>query len=163
MPDTPVSGDDVDALKLLQAQHEDVKTMFERYDSLVEDEAPADERQQLAKNICAALTIHAQIEEEVFYPAAREALDEEDLLDEALVEHDSAKRLIAEIEAMKADDPMFDAKVKVLGEYIDHHVQEEEHEMFPKARKSEMDLQALGEQMKQRTMALVEEMGIVPA
>ncbi len=95
-------------------------------------------------------TVHAQIEEEIFYPAAYEALDDDDLLDEAEVEHASAKYLIAQIEASSPSEPLFDAKVKVLGEYVDHHVQEEEKEMFPECRASDMDLKALGEQLRAR-------------
>jgi hemerythrin superfamily protein len=95
------------------------------------------------------LTVHAEAEEEIFYPAAREAIEEQDLLDEAEVEHASAKDLIAQIEAMDSSDPLYDAKVTVLGEYIDHHVEEEEKEMFPKVKKAKLDLEALGEEILQ--------------
>ena len=110
------------------------------------------EKQELTNNICKALTIHAQIEEEIFYPAAYDAFDDEgdDLVDEAQVEHASAKALIAEISAMTVGEPLFDAKVKVLGEYIKHHVEEEETEMFPECRDAGMDLKALGEQLLAR-------------
>ena len=101
------------------------------------------------------LTAHATVEEEIFYPAAREAIGEEDLLDEAEVEHASAKSLIAQIEASGPDEALYDAKVTVLGEYIDHHVQEEEGEMFPKCRESAMNLKALGASMATRKQQLL--------
>lgn len=152
-----------DALALLVAQHRDVKAMFTMYQQLVDEEADAERRGALAREICTALTIHATIEEEIFYPAARTALDDDDLLDEATVEHASAKSLIAQIEGMQPDDGLFDAKVKVLGEYIDHHVQEEEGEMFKKAKRAGMDLDRLGAELAQRTLQLVEETGYADA
>jgi Hemerythrin HHE cation binding domain len=102
--------------------------------------------------------VHAQIEEEIFYPHAREAIDDDDLLDEALVEHDGAKKLIAEIKEMEAGEDLFDAKVKVLGEMIRHHVEEEEDELFPEVEKSEMDMEAVSEQLAQRRAELMGEM-----
>jgi hemerythrin superfamily protein len=140
-----------DAIKLLKADHKEVKTWFKQYEDL---EADAD-KQALAERICLALTVHAQIEEEIFYPAARAAIDDADLFDEAEVEHGTAKQLIAEIQAMKVGDRLFDAKVIVLGEYIDHHVEEEENEMFPEARDSDLDLKALGIQLAARKVALM--------
>lgn len=139
-----------DAIKLLTDDHKAVKKLFKDYEKLVKSEAGDEEKQVLAIRICALLTIHAEIEEEIFYPAAREALEEQDLLDEAEVEHASAKDLIAQIEAMQPSDPLFDAKVTVLGEYIDHHVKEEEEEMFPKVKKSEVDLVAVGQELSAR-------------
>lgn len=144
-----------DAIKLLKDDHKEVKTYFKQYESL-EDDA---EKQALADKICLALTIHAQIEEEIYYPATREAIDDDDLLDEAEVEHASAKQLIAEIQAMKAGDRFFDAKVTVLGEYIDHHVEEEESEMFPESRDSDLDLKALGAQLATRKAELMTQAG----
>ena len=140
-----------DAIALLKADHREVKTMFEQYDK-TEDDA---EKAELAQKICAALKVHAQIEEEIFYPAAYEAIDDDDLLDEAEVEHASAKDLIAQIEAGQPGEPLFDAKVKVLGEYIDHHVKEEEGELFPECRSSKMDLKTLGTQMASRKQELM--------
>lgn len=145
-----------DAIKLLKDDHKEVKTYFKQYESL-EDDA---EKQALADKICKALTVHAQIEEEIFYPAAREAIDDDDLLDEAEVEHASAKQLIAEIQGMMAGDRLFDAKVTVLGEYIDHHVEEEESEMFPESRDSDLDLKALGVQLAERKAELMAEIGL---
>ena len=146
-----------DATALLARDHAEVRKLFKEYDKLAEDEADGEERQALAEQICTMLTAHATIEEEIFYPAAREAQVESDLLDEAEVEHDSAKDLIAQIQSMSADDELYDAKVKVLGEYVDHHVQEEENEMFPQCRKSEMDLAALAEALAERKSELLAE------
>jgi len=140
-----------DAIKLLKDDHKQVKTWFRQYESL-EDDA---DKQALAEQICLALTVHTQIEEEIFYPAARGAIADGDLLDEAEVEHASAKQLIAEIQAMKAGDRLFDAKVTVLGEYVNHHVEEEETEMFPEARDSDLDLKALGVELAERKAALM--------
>lgn len=155
---TPADESQPDAIYLLTSDHEKVKTMFETYADLVEAEADGDERQALAEQICQALTVHATIEEEIFYPTARNALEEQDLLDEAEVEHASAKDLIAQIMDMDPDEELFDAKVTVLGEYIEHHVREEEDEMFPKVRESELDLEALGEQMQIRKEELMSEL-----
>ena len=121
---------------MLQRDHTEVHKLFKQYEKLAKAEAPAAEREALAKQICTLVRVHAQIEEEIFYPAARQAQVEDDLMDEADVEHASAKELIAQIESMQADDDHYDAKLKVLGEYIDHHVEEEQNEMFPKCRKA---------------------------
>ena len=147
-----------DATKLLMQDHKEVHALFEQYKKLAEGEAEASERQALAEEICNMLTVHATVEEEIFYPAAREAEVDSDLLDEAEVEHASAKDLIAQIESMGADDDLFDAKVTVLGEYIDHHVKEEEGELFPKCRKADMDLAALGEELAERKSELMAEL-----
>lgn len=144
-----------DAIKLLKDDHKEVKTWFEQYEVL-EDDA---EKQALADKICLALIVHTTIEEEIYYPATREAIDDDDLLDEAEVEHASAKALIAEIKAMKAGDRLFDAKITVLGEYINHHVEEEESEMFPESRDSDLDLKALGIQLAQRKAELYAQAG----
>jgi len=146
-----------DATALLQRDHAEVKKLFKQYEKLADAEADGAEREELAAQICAMLTVHATIEEEIFYPAARAAEVDADLLDEANVEHASAKDLIAQIESMSPDDELYDAKVSVLGEYIDHHVQEEEGEMFPKCRKSEMDLAALAEALAERKSELMAE------
>jgi len=135
-----------DAIALLTADHKRVKKMFKQFDKMKEDGASAD-KQALAQQICAELTLHAEVEEQIFYPATREAIDDDDMLNEAEVEHASAKDLIAQIESGDPSDPLWDAKVSVLGEYVDHHVQEEEEEMFRKARKAKMDLEALGQQI----------------
>ena len=138
-----------DAIALLTADHREVSAMFKQYEGLGERAKAS--KKKLADEICTALTLHTQIEEEIFYPAMREAGKEaEDMVDEAVVEHASAKDLIAQLQEMDPEDDLYDAKVKVLSEQIDHHVKEEEKEMFPKAKKSKLDLVALGEEMALR-------------
>lgn len=144
-----------DAIKLLKDDHREVKTWFKEFENL---EADA-EKEKLARKICLALSVHARIEEELFYPALRKAIDDEDLLDEAEVEHASAKQLIAEIEAMSPKDRLFDAKIKVLGEYVTHHIGEEENELFPEARESGVDLKDLGAQLAKRKDELMKQKG----
>jgi hemerythrin superfamily protein len=136
MPTTTPARREKDACDLLDADHKAVKKMFKEYEELMESKARAakQKRLELAMQICKELTVHAQIEEEIFYPAVRAAIKETDLLAEAEVEHQTAKDLIAQIESATEVDEQFDAKVIVLGEYIDHHVKEERNEMFPKAR-----------------------------
>ncbi len=144
----------VDAIAMLVADHKKVKALFEQFEGL-SDRSKASKK-KLADEICMELTVHAEVEEQVFYPAVRKPIKDEDLMDEAVVEHASAKELIAQILDMDPGDDLYDAKVKVLSEQIEHHVGEEEGEMFPKVRKSDVDLAALGEQMeafKQTLMA----------
>ncbi len=148
-----------DALQILTADHARVKKMFKEFESLIEDEAN-EEAEQLAKQICTELTVHAMLEEEIFYPEVRKAIDDEDLIDEAEVEHQTVKDLIAQIESMNSPDEKFSAKVTVLGEYVDHHVQEEQDEMFPKAKQAKMDLAGLGERLLARKQELMAEMGM---
>lgn len=143
-----------DAVKLLTEDHKKVTRLFKEFEKLKED-GSAKEKSAIVQQICAELTVHATVEEEIFYPAVRESIDDiEDLVDEADVEHASAKSLIAELEAMKPGDDHYDAKVTVLGEYIDHHVQEEQDEMFPKAKKAKLDMAQLGERILQRKQEL---------
>ena len=145
-----------DAIALLKADHRQVEEWFEQFESTRSDAR----KQSLAQKVCQALKVHTQIEEEIFYPAAREALDEEDLLDEAVVEHATAKDLIAQILEMEPSAELYDAKVKVLGEYIEHHVQEEEGEMFKLVKKSDMDLDGIGAELEERKQELLEEEGV---
>jgi hemerythrin superfamily protein len=140
-----------DAIKLLKSDHQQVKQWFDDFEK-TDDDA---KKQKLARDICQALTVHAQIEEDIFYPAARDADVDDDLLDEANVEHASAKHLIAQIESMDTGDPLFDATVRVLGEYVKHHVAEEENELFPECRESNMDLAALGKKLADRKAELM--------
>lgn len=135
-----------DAIKLLMHDHAEVKKMFKQFETLA-SRSDLEGKVAVANRICMELLIHTQVEEEVFYPAARAALHEEDMMNEAKVEHDSARELIAQIQSMDPQDAMYDAKVIVLGEYIEHHVQEEEKEMFPKMKKAKCDLQQLGARM----------------
>lgn len=148
----PTETDPQDAIQLLTDDHEHVKSLFEQYEELG-DRAYVS-KHKLALQICDELTRHTMIEEEIFYPAVRKALKDDDMLDEAVVEHASAKDLIAQIQSMEASDDLFDAKVKVLSEMIEHHVGEEEGEMFPKVRKAKLDLQELGAAMAARKEAI---------
>ena len=155
----PKSARTPDAIALLKADHDKVRKLFKKFESLHEDEED-DQAEAVATQICNELKIHTTIEEEILYPALREALDDEDLVNEAEVEHASAKDLISQIEGTSSSDDKYAAKVIVLGEYINHHVEEEHDEMFPKARKAKMDLKALGEQMAARKRELQAEMGM---
>ncbi|MDB5707477.1 MAG: hemerythrin [Sphingomonas bacterium] len=142
-----------DAIALLKADHRKVEELFGQYEGATGD----GRKQKIAMQICLELTVHAQIEEEIFYPAC-EGKIEEDLLKEAYVEHDGAKVLIAEIEAGGPDDEYYDAKVKVLSEQIEHHVEEEEKRMegmFSQARKAGLDMDALGDQLRARKEELI--------
>lgn len=145
-----------DALQLLKSDHAEVKALFDQFEKLGE-EGDALEKESLVREACANLTVHATLEEEIFYPAAREVPDVDALLNEAAVEHGGAKDLITKLEAMDSDDEMFDAHFTVLSEYIKHHVKEEEGELFPKVAKSDLDLDALGEAMQARKDELSEE------
>ena len=144
-----------DAVSLLSADHAEVKQMFETYRQLVDENADDEQRGELARKICSMLTVHAEIEEEIFYPAMRDNVDDELTVDEAEVEHASAKELIEQLEGMDPGDALYDAKVIVLGEYVDHHVQEEENEMFPQAEKSGIDLDGLGAELASRKRELM--------
>lgn len=154
------SSNTKDAIHLLTADHKEVKALFKEYDKLVEGEGADEEKQALAEEICLKLTVHATVEEEIFYPASRPVLGEhEDLIDEADVEHASAKHLIAQIQASSPQEGLYDAKVKVLGEYIDHHVKEEEGEIFPKVKKGGLDTASLGAEISARKDELLAELG----
>ena len=143
---TSPKGKNPDAVALLKQDHREAEGFFESFEKAKDSKTKA----SLAARICQALTVHMQIEEELFYPATRKATGDDDLLDEAVVEHAGAKQLIAEIEAMKVGDDLYDAKIKVLGEQIEHHVEEEEKELFPEVKKSDLDLGALGGRMASR-------------
>ena len=145
-----------DAISLLTNDHAEVNELFEQYKALAEDEGSmTTEKQTLAEEICTMLTVHAAIEEEIFYPAVRDALDDSKLLDEAEVEHQAAKDLIEQIQDSDPSDPLYDARVNVLGEYVNHHVQEEEGELFPQVRDAELDLDSLGAEMSARQEELL--------
>jgi len=136
------------AINMLTEDHAMVRKMFKQFEKMKEgDDA---EKAELVQRICKELTVHAQLEEEIFYPAAREAMEEQDLLDEAEVEHASLKQLIGELEGMRPGDELYDAKVTVLGEYVEHHVKEEEKQMFPKVKKAKLDLEEIAEQIEAR-------------
>lgn len=147
-----------DACDLLDADHKAVKKMFTEFEALTEARGNTEQKKRiLAEKICQELSIHAQIEEEIFYPAIRKAIRDELLMDEAEVEHDTARDLIAQIRATEPGDSLHDARVMVLGEYVDHHVKEERSEMFPKARATKVDLVSLREDLQTRKDALMSE------
>jgi hemerythrin superfamily protein len=148
-----------DAIAMLMADHKKVKKLFSDFDKLKEEGSDED-KTAIVEQICNELKIHTELEEEIFYPAVRKAIDDSDLMDEALVEHAGAKDLIAQLEDANPDDDLYDAKVTVLGEQIDHHVKEEEGDMFPKAKKAKVDTEALGATMLKRRMTLMEKMGL---
>jgi hemerythrin superfamily protein len=145
-----------DAIALLMADHDEVAALFTQFQKAKKN---GGDKADIVEQICKALTVHAEIEEEIFYPAARGALaekDEDDLLDEAEVEHASIKSLVEQLQDTDPNDELFDAKVKVLCEYVIHHVKEEEGEMFPKIKKTDLDLAELGVELmelKQELMA----------
>ena len=149
-----------DALALLTDDHKAVKALFNQFKQLAEEEDADEQKAAIAEQICNELTVHAQIEEEIFYPAVRAAIDAADLMDEAEVEHQTLKELVGQIETIEPGDELFDAKVTVLGEYVDHHVKEEQDEIFPKVRKSDLQLRDLGAALAQRKEELKADMGI---
>ena len=142
-----------DALQLLAADHREVEELFEKFEKASGSSA----KEQIVRQICTELKVHTMIEEEIYYPAIRGKV-EEDALDEAYVEHDSAKNLINELEVAQPDEEFYEAKVKVLQELIEHHVKEEEKErdnLFQQTRAADVDLEALGAQLAERKMELM--------
>lgn len=140
-----------DAIALLTADHREVARLFAKFESAAGDAT----KREIANAICVALKVHARLEEELFYPAAYAAIADKGLLEEAQVEHASAKDLIAQIEAGAPGEAFYEARVKVLAEYIDHHVAEEENEIFPQCRKGKLDLEALGALLALRKQELL--------
>jgi len=144
-----------EAIAFLMRQHREVEGLFDRF----ENAEQKDEKAELVDEICLALAVHAKIEEELFYPGAEAAIEDPDLVDEAFVEHATAKDLIAQLEGMTPDDHFYEAKVKVLGEYIAHHVKEEETELFSQAIRAKMELSDLGRALELRSQQLKAELG----
>jgi hemerythrin superfamily protein len=140
-----------DATAMLRADHKLVSGLFAEY----EKTQSTAKKKRLVEEICTELSVHAQVEEEIFYPAVKEALDDHELVPEAKVEHASLKALIAEVDGVEPDGEMFDAKVKVLGEYVKHHVKEEQSEMFPKAKATDLDMKELGAKIAARKEVLL--------
>lgn len=145
---------DQNAIELLKTDHREVEKLFEKF----ADADDENEKMAIAERICLALKVHTEIEEELFYPACRGKVDDK-LVDEALVEHQGAKTLVSEIEAMGEVDDMYEAKVQVLCEQVTHHIKEEETELFPKAQKAGVDMEALGPELAARKQTLTEELG----
>lgn len=156
---TGASGND--AISMLKADHKQVKSLFKQFEILKQQGDSVVEKALLVQQICDELRVHAQLEEEIFYPEVRAAIDADDLMDEADVEHAGAKDLIEQLDAMRPADDHYDAKVTVLCEQIDHHVKEEEGKMFPKVKKAKIDTVSLGAEMAQRKQELKEQMGWV--
>ena len=142
-----------DAIALLKADHEAVNQLFAEFEN---SRSVSTKKAQVAE-ICTALSVHAQIEEEIFYPAVKTALKDKRLVPEAVVEHAGVKDLIAQLQGVEPDGEMYDAKVKVLSEYVKHHVKEEQSEMFPQAKAASLDLAELGARMAARKAALLAE------
>jgi hemerythrin-like domain-containing protein len=148
-----------DAAKLLVEDHRKVQRIFDKFKKLKSGDV--EKKQDLVRTACTELRIHAMLEEEIFYPAVREKLDETGLIDEAEVEHAVAKQLIGELEEMTPEEEMYDAKFTVLGEYVNHHVAEEEKEIIPQAKKAKVDMQALGKEIQQRRQELRQQAGVL--
>jgi len=140
-----------EAIALLRADHKLVSDLFDEYESARSNS----KKKALVKQICTELSVHAQIEEEIFYPAAKKALKDKELIPEATVEHATLKDLIAQVEDVEPDGEMFDAKIKVMSEYVKHHVKEEQNEIFPKVKATNLDLVELGAQLTERKEELL--------
>jgi hemerythrin superfamily protein len=140
-----------DAVAMLRADHKKVSELFADF----EKARAAPRKQALVRQICTELAVHAQVEEEIFYPAVKAALKDKSLIPEAVVEQATMKDLIAQIEGVAPDGEMYDAKVKVLSEYVKHHVKEEHTEMFPRAKKTRLDMTELGARMAARKTELL--------
>jgi hemerythrin-like domain-containing protein len=136
------------AIDLLKEDHDKVKKAFKEFEKM--DRSDTETCRQLVATVCEDLRVHTMLEDEIFYPAVREAIDDDDIMNEAAVEHETAKMLIEQLENMQEDDPNFHATFTVLGEYVRHHIKEEEGEMFPSARKTDIDFESLGERMRER-------------
>ena len=143
------------AIALLTEDHVNVKKMFKAFEKLKEGDGSGDAKAALVEKICRELTVHAEVEEEIFYPAVRAAIDDDDLMDEADVEHAEVKELISQLEGMQPGDDHYDAKVTVLGENVEHHVKEEQDEMFVMAKNAKVDTAELGAQMVARKKQLL--------
>lgn len=140
-----------DAVQMLRADHKKVAALFEEY----EKARSVNVKRRLVATICQVLTVHATLEEEIFYPAVKAALKDKELVPEARVEHASVKDLIAQVQGQEPDGEDFDAKIKVMGEFVKHHVKEEQNEMFAKVKKTKLDLMELGERMAARRQELL--------
>ena len=143
----------LDAIALLRADHKAVDALFAEYKKA---RAPS-KKKQLVSKICTELSVHAQVEEEIFYSAVKQALKDKELVPQAIVEQATMKDLIAQVEGIEPDGEMFDAKINVLSEYVKHHVKEEHNEMFPKAKTTKLDMLELGRRMAERKKALLAE------
>jgi hemerythrin-like domain-containing protein len=162
-PHKPKKGSVPDALDLLRADHEKVKHLFQEFESLRSSDEDDERKAELVDEICYELTVHSMIEEEIFYPTLRAAIDDDDMMDEADVEHAGARELISQLEVMYPGDDHFDATVTVLGEEIAHHIDKEESDMFEAARAAGIDLDELGERLSARKDELDEDLSSPPS
>lgn len=151
----------LDAVDLLTADHDKAKAMFKKYEELQKN-GTAEEKFEVAKLVCGELLIHMALEEALFYPPVRKAIKEKDLVKEGEEEHDEAKEIIRALGELDSASSEFDEKMQKLGEAINHHVEEEEHEMFPKIRQSKLDLDKLGKQMMEAKNATRISLGLPP-
>jgi hemerythrin-like domain-containing protein len=149
---------EMDAIELLMQDHKKVQKVFKDFEKS-KDEMDDGEKGDMVRRCCIELKIHTRLEEEIFYPAARDAIEDEEIVDEAEVEHASAKQLIDELEQMEPGEDLYDARFTVLGEYVNHHIKEEEHSLFPEAKKAKLDLEEIGRRMTQMKEKLQAEMG----
>jgi hemerythrin superfamily protein len=145
---TPVPKD---AIAMLKADHKKVSALFADFEA----SRSASKKKALVAQICEELTVHTMLEEEIFYPAVKAAMRDKELVPEATVEHASVKDLIAQVKDVEPDGEMYDAKVKVMSEFVKHHVKEEQNEMFPKAQKTRLDMVALRDEMMAKKEALL--------
>lgn len=156
----PQGANEYDALAMLIDDHAEIRSIFKQFKELTGRDGTSEEKAALARQVCNALKIHALIEEEIFYPAVRDAIDYDDLMDEAIIEHVGVNDLVEQIEAMRPSDPLYDAKVIVLGGQIERHFRDEEDDMFPLARQANIDMTLLGAQMFDLKVASMEEMAL---
>jgi len=143
------------AIEMLKEDHAKVQKAFKEFEKM--DREDTETMKRLVQTVCEDLKVHTSLEEEIFYPAVREAIEDEDIMNEAAVEHETAKMLIDQLENMGPDDPNYHATFTVLGEYVKHHIKEEEDEMFPQAKKTDLDFEDLAQRMKERKQELVGE------
>lgn len=153
MPSRKQDKEGLDAIQLLKQDHEAVRHLFEEF-----EQANADRKYELAAEICQALTVHAMIEEEIFYPQAHEAIQADDLMLEAEIEHDTVKQLIERIQDGEVDETELSAIIKVMNEYVNHHVNEEHRRLFPRVKRSAIDLDELGRELQARKKELAAEL-----
>jgi hemerythrin superfamily protein len=153
MPSRKQEKSGTDAITLLKQDHETVRKMFEEF-----EKADEDRKFELAAEICQALTVHSTIEEEIFYPQVREAIEAEDMMLEAEIEHDTVKNLIERVQEGEVDETQLSAMIKVMNEYVNHHVNEEQRRMFPRVKRSDIDLEALGKELLERKTELEAEL-----
>jgi hemerythrin superfamily protein len=153
MPSRKQEKSGTDAITLLKQDHEAVRQMFEEF-----EKADEDRKFELAAEICQALTVHSTIEEEIFYPQVREAIEAEDMMLEAEIEHDTVKNLIERVQEGEVDETQLSAMIKVMNEYVNHHVNEEQRRMFPRVKRADIDLEALGKELLERKTELEAEL-----